>query len=479
MEDTIRSYLSWLEERGMLRRVGEELSPILEIPALLRQVMYRRGPALLFERVKGHRGWRVAGNIFLSLEVLSRYLGVSSLEEIGERLVEPLLKPPPVSLGEKLRGAGDALRVASYMPRRVKKPRFLENEVGAEAAPLDMLPAFKTWPRDGGRYLTYPIVVTRDPETGVHTLGVYRVMLLDGRRGVVHWQVHKRGAYYAEKWGAPMPAAIAIGCSVPVLMAAAAPVPHPIDKYLFAGAVNGQGVAVYDLDGLLVPACAEVLLVGYVDPREKAPEGPFGDHYGFYDKPRERYPVFHVERMYFRDEPIYYGTVVGKPPLEDSVLGRAYERMFLPLLRMLLPEIRDMYFPEHGVFQGVAIVSIKKRYPGHGKKVMSALWGLGQTSLTKVVIVVDESIDPHDLGRVIWAVASYVDPQRDVVIIGHAHNDVLDPSTPTAGYGSKLGIDATRKLPLEYGGEPPEEVEEDPEVLKRVAPLLSRILGGG
>lgn len=479
MGATIREYLSWLEERNLVKRVVDEVSPILEIPALLRQAMYRKGPALLFEKVKGYKDWRVVGNIFLGLNLLAGFLGVESLEEIGERLVAPLLRPPPITMSEKLKSAGGALRLAAFTPRKVRNPLFLENEISGGEAPLERLPAFKTWPKDGGRYLTYPVVITRDPDTGIHTLGVYRVMILDGSRGVIHWQIHKRGAYYAEKWSGRMPVAIALSCSVPVLLAAAAPVPHPLDKYLFAGAVAGQGVEVYDIDGLLVPACAEAVLTGYVDPDERAPEGPFGDHYGFYDKPRERYPVFHVERMYFRENPLYYGTVVGKPPLEDAVLGRAYERMFLPLLRAMLPEIRDIYFPEHGVFQGVAIVSIRKRYPGHGKKVMAALWGLGQTSLTKIIIVVDDAVDPHDMGQVLWAVASYVDPQRDVVIMHGSHNDVLDPSTPTPGYGSKMGVDATRKFPSEYGGEPPEEVEEDPEVLKRIAPILRRVMGDG
>ena len=475
--EDLREYISWLEERGELRRVGEELSPVLEIPALLRQVMRLKGPALLFNNVSGHPGWRVVGNIFRGLGEVAEYLGVEKLEELGERLVAPIKRPPPLGAFTRLKGAGDVLRFSSYLPRKTGKPRFMENELGPEDSPLNVLPAFKTWPLDGGRYLTYPIVVTRDPETGVHTLGVYRMMILDGARAVIHWQIHKRGAWYAERWGRRMPVAVAIGCSVPVLLAAAAPVPHPLDKYLFAGVLGGEGVKVYEIDGLEVPACAEALLVGHVDPEEKVEEGPFGDHFGFYDKPREKYPVFHVERMYYRDDPIYYGTVVGKPPLEDAVLGRVYERVFLPVIKLLLPEIEDMYFPEHGVFQGMLIVSIKKRYPGHAKKVMSALWGLGQTSLTKIIVVVDASIDPHSLGEVIWAVSSYVDPQRDVVVMEHSHTDVLDPAAPSPGYGSKLGIDATKKLPEEYGAEPPLEVAEDPEVLKKVQRVLGRVMG--
>ncbi len=480
MPADMRDYLSWLDERGLLKRVGEPLSPILEIPAFLRQVMYAKGPAILFEKVKGHEGWRAAGNLFLSLNTLAEYLGVNGLEEIGERLVAPLSVQPPLSIGEKIRSASDVLKMSSYMPRPTGKAPFLSNIVEADEGPLDALPAFKTWPRDGGRYLTYPLVVTKDPDTGVHTIGVYRVQLLDGAHGVIHWQIHKRGAFYAEKWReGPMPVAVAIGCSLPLLLAAAAPLPHPLDKYLFAGVIAGKGVEVYRLkNGLLVPACAEAVIEGTVYPGEVHEEGPFGDHFGFYDRPRRRYPVFEVEKMYYRDDPIYYGSVAGKPPLEDAVLGRAYERIFLPLIRLILPEVVDMYLPEYGVFQGVAIVSIRKRYPGHAKKVAMALWGLGQTSLTKILVVVDHTVNPHDLGEVIWAVASHVDPQRDVLIVEKAHTDVLDPSTPIPGYGSKLCIDATRKLPEEYGGEPPEEVEEDENVLEKISPLLQRVMEG-
>ncbi len=481
--DDLRGYLAWLEERGLLARVGEELSPILEIPAVLRRVMYRRGPALLFERVKGHPGWRVAGNLYPSLNVFRDALGVGSLEEVGERLVSMASRAPPTSLREKVRSLAEAGGMARYLPRRVRRARFAENVVEAGDKPLDMLPAFKTWPRDGGRYLTFPLVITRDPVRGVTNMGVYRVMLLDGARGVVHWQIHKRGAMaYAaagERGEERIPVAIAIGCDPATMFTGVAPVPYPLDKLLFAGMVRGRGIDVYELpSGLLVPANAEVVIEGYVRPGELAEEGPFGDHFGYYDKPVEPYPVLHVERMYYRDDPIYYGSVVGKPPLEDAVLGKAVERIFLPVLRMLLPEIVEINFPEHGVFQGLAIVSIRKRYPGHAKKVMMALWGLGQTSLTKIIVVVDHDIDPHNLDQVIWAVASHVDPQRDVLVVPHSHADALDPASAAPSYGSKLGIDATRKLPEENRGRPwPDEVEEDPETAVRAEEVAERLLG--
>jgi 4-hydroxy-3-polyprenylbenzoate decarboxylase len=462
----LRGYLDWLGERGLLRVVEFEASPVLEIPALLRRVMYAGGPALLFTRVKGHPGWRVAGNLFPSLEAFRGALGVGRLEEVGERLVSLAAREPPTSLLGRLRALRELGDASRYLPRRVGRAGFTENVVEAGGAPLRLLPAFKTWPRDGGRYLTFPLVVTRSPVHGTFNVGVYRVMIVDGSRAVVHWQIHKRGAEdYEQSRGDRVPVAIAIGSDPATLFTGVAPVPPPMDKYLFAGIVRGRGVELYELpNGLLVPANAEVVIEGYVRRGELAPEGPFGDHWGYYDRPEERYPVLHVERMYYRSDPIYYGSVVGLPPLEDAVIGKAVERVFLPLIRMLLPEVVDVNFPVHGVFQGMMIVSIRKRYPGHAKKVMAALWGLGQTSLTKIIVVVDHDIDPHDVGKVVWAVSANVDPARDIVVLEDTHTDALDPASRAPGLGGKLGIDATRKLPEENRGRPwPELVAEDPE----------------
>ena len=477
LED-LRGYISWLEERGELARVGFPASPVLEIPALLRRAMYSRGPALLFENVRGHPGWRVAGNLFRSLETLREALGLERLEEAGERLVGALQGAPPVGLREKLGALRELGGMGRFLPGLARRAGFLENELGPEDRPLERLPAFKTWPRDGGRYLTFPLVITRDPLRGVYNMGVYRVMILDGSRAVVHWQVHKRGAQaYFDSEGR-MPVAIAIGSDPATMLTGVAPVPYPMDKYLFAGVLRGRGLRLYRLpSGLLVPANAEIVIEGYVVKGELHREGPFGDHWGYYDEPSEMYPVLHVERVYHRDDPVYYGSVVGMPPLEDAVLGKAIERIFLPLMRMLVPEIVDVNFPVHGVFQGMLIVSIRKRYPGHAKKVMSALWGMGQASLTKIIIVVDEDIDPHDIDRVIWAVSSNVHPARDVVVLDYAHTDALDPAQRAPGLGAKLGIDATRKLPEENWGRTwPEMVREDPETARWAEEAWRRVL---
>lgn len=479
----LRSYLDFLEKNNKLVRVKEELSPILEIPAVLRRVMYNKGPAIIFENVKDYRDWRVVGNLFVDLDTLKEALGVKKLEEIGSRLVEFATKPIPIGFFEKVKSVGELTKLSKFVPKKTSKAKFKKNIIDGADNPLDQIPAFKTWPKDGGRYLTYPLVITKDPVKGIYNMGVYRVMLLDGERGVIHWQIHKRGAKahfdYWMRGEEEIPVAIAIGSDIGTLLTGASPVPYPLDKYLFAGAVRGEGLNLFELEnGLLVPANAEIVLEGYVRPYELHEEGPFGDHFGFYDKPTEKYPIFYVERMYHRDNPIYYGSVVGKPPLEDAVIGKAIERIFLPIIKILLPEIVEINLPPHGVFQGLMIVSIRKRYPGQAKKVMMALWGLGQTSLTKIIIVVDETVDPHDINQVIWAVSSYVNPQRDVVIIPNTHTDALDPASTAPSYGSKLGIDATKKFKSEnYGKEWPEEVEEDESVLKKVEDVINRIFG--
>jgi len=473
----LRGFLAWQEERGRLLRVEEELSPILEIPAFLRRIMYAGGPTVLFENVRGYPGWRVAGNIYDSLETFRLLLGVERLEEVGERLVEAMAGPPPLSLREKISRALEMKSMASYLPRKARKAPFMENIV--ERDPLDSLPAFKTWPKDGSRYITLGLVTLRDPVKGVTNMGVYRVMIAGPDKAVVHWQIHKRGAQAydeAKRRGERLPIAVVIGADPATTFTGVAPVPYPMDKLLFAGVLRGKGVEVVELpNGVLVPANAEVVIEGWVYPDRLAEEGPFGDHWGFYDKPVEKYPVMEVERVYHRDNPIYVGTIVGLPPLEDAVIGKAVERIFLPLVRMVVPEVVDMNLPVYGVFQGVMIVSIRKRYPGHGKKVMQALWGVGQTSLTKTIIVVDDFVDVHDIGQVTWALASFVNPQRDVLVVHEAHTDALDPAAHAPSLGSKLGIDATRKLPEEAGRDPPEIVAPDPEVEGKIETLLSRL----
>lgn len=480
--DGLREYLLWLESRSELVKVKDELSPLLEIPCFLRKVMYKQGPAVLFENVKGFPGWRVAGNLFPSVKTIRDAIGVESFEDIGNRFLSLLELKRDLGLQDKIKTAYGAFRLLSVLPKKKNKAGFLERTLYPSEEPLNKLPFFKTWPKDGGKYATFPIVITKDPEKGVYNLGVYRIMIVDGNRAVVHWQIHKRGALAhmksAESGIEEMPVAVVIGSDPATMLAAVSPVPYPIDKFSFAGLIRGESVETYELEnGIEVPANAEIVIEGKVLTRELYSEGPFGDHWGYYDRPLEKYPLLVVNKVHMREDAIYYGSVTGIPPLEDAVIGKVVERMFEPFIKLLLPEVVKICYPPHGVFQGMVIVSIKKRFPGHAKKVMSALWGLAQSSLTKIVVVVDHDIDPCNINEVIWALSSNLNPQRDVLIISYSHSDSLDPANIMPSLGAKLGLDATRKLKEENDGkEWPELVSEDPSIEEKVKTLLEKYL---
>ncbi len=445
----------------------------------MRQAVRAHGPALLFEKIRGYSGWRIVGGIFAGLERIKLALGVEELESVGWRIVSALWRQPPLTLREKFSSMAKVFEMGSYAPRRARRAVFEENVI--EAARIDdlrrLLPGIRQYPKEPNPYLTYPLVILEHPETRTFTMSVYRVMVRE-RDLVVHWQLHKRGRMAHLEWverREEAPIAIALSADPASLLAGASPVPYPMDKFLFAGVLRGEGIELFKLDnGVMVPASSEVVIEGYVT-SETAEEGPFGDHWGYYDKPARRFPVVRVERIWLRSNPVLYVTSVGKPVLEDAYIGKMVERVFLPLLRTIMPEIVDINLPPEGVFQGIAIVSIRKLYPGHAKKVMLGLFGLGMLALTKIIIVVDHDINVHNIGEVLWAVAAHVDPQRDVVVIPHSHTDELDPATPIPGYGSKLGIDATRKLPEEYGGrEWPEEVSVPKEIVEKVREVLLR-----
>ncbi len=459
----LREYLDALETRGLLKRVRASASPILEIPEIVRRVHRSRGPALLFEDVKGFPGWRVASNIFCCQEALRVAFEMADIDELGKRVSAPL---------SALRGDFKAMLSSAFALPREAPPLFREDP----GLNFERVPAFKSWPKDASRYLTYPLVVHREVgELGESVnFGVYRIMIVGEGEAVVHWQTYKRG--YAEHIRAAsrgekrVPAAVVIGADPATLLAGAMPAPYPLDKYALAGLLRGEGTEIYRLpNGLPVPARAEVVLEGYIDLEDLRREGPFGDHVGFYDAPDRPFPTFKLERAYRREEPIYYGTVVGRPPMEDSVIALAAERSFLPFIRLLYPEVVNVHFPETGWVQGLAVVSIRKSMPGQAVRVAMGLLGLGQLSLTKIVIVVDSDVNVKDLSQVTWAVTSFVDPARDLVVVPQAPADELDVAyLPRRRVGSKLIIDATRKLRDESGAEPPEELAPDPETERLV-----------
>ena len=341
-------------------------------------------------------------------------------------------------------------------------------EVIDQTPTFSKIPILKTWKGDAGRFITFGLTATKHPETGVRNLGVYRIQIIDDTHALMHWQKHKRGAQHeiiSKKTNNKIETAIIIGGDPATIFSAVAPVPEGLDKYLFAGITRKKGIntvkcKTVDID---VPANAEIVLEGYVDSSDIRDEGPFGDHTGYYT-PKEPYPTFTLTGIMQRKNPIYLTTVVGKPILEDAYIGKVIERSFLPLIQMFHPEVVDFDMPGAGWFQGMAIISIKKTYPGQAKKVMMGLWGMGQLALTKMFVVVDDDVNVHDINDVIWAITTRTDAARDITIIDRTPTDTLDPASPLVNLGSKLGIDATQKTFAEgFEREIQEKVQVDDE----------------
>ena len=463
--DSLREYVESLEKVGQLRRIRTKVSVDLEIAEILRRVMYKNeGPALLFENVEGFK-IPVLGNAFGSLRRLKMALDMENFEEIGERMATLTKLKIPHGLLNKVKMLPKLSEISDYGPKSTNSGPVTEI-VETSKPTLDSLPIIKSFPKDSGRFITFGITVSKNPETQVRNLGVYRLQVIGSKKAIMHWQVHKRGALHYQMNKEKMQkteVAVVIGADPATVFSAVAPVPEGLDKFLFAGITRRKGIDLVKCRtvDVEVPASAEVVLEGYVDPSEMNIEGPFGDHTGYYTPP-EPYPTFTLTGIMMRNNPIYLTTVVGKPILEDAYIGKVIERSFLPVVKMFQPEVVDFSMPAAGWFQGIAIVSIKKRYPGQAKKVMMGLWGMGQLSLTKVLIVVDEDVSVHDLNDVIWAVTTRSDPKRDTMLIENAPTDSLDPASPLLNLGSKMGIDATKKT-KEEGFERPVQEEALPD----------------
>ena len=463
--DSLREYVESLEKVGQLRRIRTKVSVDLEIAEILRRVMYKNeGPAILFENVEGFK-IPVLGNAFGSLRRLKIALDMENFEEIGERMTTLTKLKIPHGLLNKVKMLPKLSEISDYGPKSTNSGPVTEI-VETSKPTLDSLPIIKSFPKDSGRFITFGITVSKNPETQVRNLGVYRLQVIGSKKAIMHWQVHKRGALHYQMNKEKMQkteVAIVIGADPATVFSAVAPVPEGLDKFLFAGITRRKGIDLVKCRtvDVEVPASAEVVLEGYVDPSEMNLEGPFGDHTGYYTPP-EPYPTFTLTGIMMRNNPIYLTTVVGKPILEDAYIGKVIERSFLPLVKMFQPEVVDFSMPAAGWFQGIAIVSIKKRYPGQAKKVMMGLWGMGQLSLTKILIVVDEDVSVHDINDVIWAVTTRSDPKRDTMLIENAPTDSLDPASPLLNLGSKMGIDATKKT-KEEGFERPVQEEALPD----------------
>ncbi|MGZ8472664.1 MAG: menaquinone biosynthesis decarboxylase [Candidatus Deferrimicrobiaceae bacterium] len=466
----LREFLSALEARGELKKIQASVSADLEAAEIADRAVKSGGPALLFENVKGH-DVPLAMNLFGTMVRMCLALGVSSLDEIGARMVEVIEPEIPSNLIEKLKMLPKLARLADFIPKTVSSGPCQE-VVETDKPSLSFLPVVKTWPGDGGPFITLPLVFTKDPKTGRRNVGMYRMHVYDETTTGMHWHVHKGGAQHYRGFRRKrerMPVAVALGGDPATIYAASAPLPEDVDEMVFAGFLRKQPVELVrcrtvDIE---VPAHAEVILEGYVDPDDLRTEGPFGDHTGYYSLADE-YPVFRVTCVTRRKKPIYPATIVGKPPMEDVYLGKATERIFLPLLRKIVPEVVDMNLPIEGIFHNVALFAIDKRYPGHARKVMSAVWGLGLLMFSKFVVIFDSDVNIQDPSEVLWRLGNNVDPRRDTMIVD-GPVDALEHASPVPHYGSKMGIDATRKWASEgFAREWPEDIRMDETIVDLV-----------
>jgi len=486
---TLADFLAQLQKEGELARISSRVSPILEIGEIADRVSKLPSPhghsepdkssaasmggkALLFENVEGS-DMPVAINVFGSYHRMNLALGCDNLAELAAR-VEQLVKPQmPTSIMDKMRKLPDLLKMASFPPKLVRSGICQEVVLEGERADITRLPLIQCWPMDGnlesgqvsqdvdvaqvkergtGRYVTFGGIHTRDLEDGSRNIGMYRVQLYGPRKCAMHWHVHHDGARHFRQWkraGRNMPLAIAFGGQSVLPYAATAPLPPGFEELLFAGFLNGGGIELVQCKtiDMQVPANSEIVIEGYVDVKEKIMEGPFGDHTGYYSL-AHWYPAYHITAITHRKNPIFPATIVGKPPMEDYFLGKATERIFLPLLRMLIPDIIDYSLPVSGAFHNCVFVKIRKEYAFQARRVMHAIWGAGQMAFTKFIVVVDEDVDVHDDQEVLFHMFANCDPERDTEMV-HGPVDILDHASPELGAGSKMGFDATAKFPSE------------------------------
>ena len=464
----LRDWVALLEREGELVRVSAEVDPDLEITEIVDRTVKAGGPALLFEHPKGSEHPLLI-NQFGSERRMCLAFGVERLDEVARRVADVLEMQPPSGLVEKVRGLQKLKSIADARPKTVGRGPCQEIVLRGDEVDLGLLPIQRCWPGDPAPFITLPAVITHDPRTGGRNVGMYRMQVVDRRTTFMHWQIHKDGrADYLAAAGR-IEVAVALGLDPVTAYSASAPLPKHVDELMLAGFLRGEpvelvkGVSV----GVEVPARAEIVLEGYVERDEVGEEGPFGDHTGFYTA-AEPFPVFHVTAMTMRRDAIYPSIVVGKPPQEDAWLGKATERIFLPAIRATLPEVVDYDLPVAGAFHNCCLVSIRKQFPGHARKVMSAIWGLGMLSLTKCVVVVDAHVDVHDYEQVFFYAGANVDPKRDVVL-GEGPLDHLDHAPERQFVGGKLGIDATAKWPEEGARPWPAEIEMSPEIKELVS----------
>jgi 4-hydroxy-3-polyprenylbenzoate decarboxylase len=460
----LREFIDELDRTGELKHIHAPVSQDLEITEITDRVSKQEGPALLFHNVIGHKT-PVLINALGSKKRMLKALGLTSYDSFFEKYFELLDKPS--NMMDKLKLLPRLNEIMQMMPKSVKSGPCKEVIIKNNPS-LNILPAIKCWPQDGGRYITLPLVFTVDPKSGKHNCGVYRLQIFDEKTLGMHWQLHKHGAHHHLKHQGEkkrMEVAIAIGCDPALTFSAVAPLPDDIYEMLFAGLLREKAVEMVQCEtvDLEVPAHSEFVLEGYVDPDESRIEGPFGDHTGYYSL-EDKYPVLHVTCITHRKDPIYQTTIVGPPPQEDGYIGQAVTALFLPIIQKQFPEIVDMNMPIEGIFHNLVLVSIRKRYAGHARKIMHGIWGLGQAMFSKVIVVVDDDVDVQNVSEVTWKALNHIDPERDIEFV-MGPIDVLDHSSRLMGYGSHMGVDATRKWKEEGFTRPwPDEIVMSKEV---------------
>jgi 4-hydroxy-3-polyprenylbenzoate decarboxylase len=475
----LRDFISRLDKEGELRRISVEVDPVLEITEITDRLSKSNGPALLFERPKGSK-YPLLINSVGSARRMNLALEVDDLDEVAERIRSFLNLQSPQGLFDKLKMLPKLAELGSFFPKSVKSGPCKE-VIKKDGFSLLDFPILKCWPQDGGRFITWPMVITKNPETGKRNVGCYRMQLFDERTTGMHWQTQKHGAEHyrsarARSGTGKLDVAVAIGSDPATALAGILPVPPDLDEFMFSGFLRREPVEMVQCEtvDLEVPANSEIVLEGFVDLAELRTEGPFGDHTGFYSL-EGKYPAFHVTCITHRKDPIYLTTIVGPPPQEDYWMGHAIERVFLPVMKMQYPEIVDVAMPAEGIFQNLMIIAIRKSYPGHARKIMSAIWSLGQAMFTKVVVVVDHDVDIQNFREVVWKALCAIDPERDVEFV-LGPTDTLDHAARMQDYGSKMGIDATRKWASEgYSGRWPDEIRMDDATKQKVSEMWNRL----
>ncbi|HLR17458.1 MAG TPA: 4-hydroxy-3-polyprenylbenzoate decarboxylase [Alcanivoracaceae bacterium] len=473
----LRDFIQQLEQRGELKRISFPVDPNLEMTEISDRTLRAGGPALLFENVKGYNT-PVLANLFGTEKRVALGMGRESIEELRElgELLAFLKEPePPSGFRDALSKAPVFTKVLSMNPKVASKAPCQEVVFEGDEVNLYDLPIQTCWPGDAGPLVTWPLVITRGPNKKRQNLGIYRQQLIGRNRLIMRWLSHRGGALDFQEWqkahpGKPFPVTVALGADPATILGAVTPVPDTLSEYAFAGLLRGSRTEVVrcQTNDLQVPASAEIVLEGVIHPNDYADEGPFGDHTGYYNEV-ESFPVFTVERITQRANPIYHSTYTGRPPDEPAVLGVAMNEVFVPILRKQFPEIVDFYLPPEGCSYRMAVVTMKKQYPGHAKRVMMGVWSfLRQFMYTKFVIVCDDDVNARDWKDVIWAMTTRMDPSRDTVLIDNTPIDYLDFASPVSGLGSKMGMDATNKWPGETDREWGEPIVMDPAVTARV-----------